>query len=161
METRFGYNLPAKMREDFGYRIKNISDEKQKELYPEEILEVFHQEYVNIAAPYELLGCEFTGRKDVTASVELKDPSGRDFVITGKGNGRLSAVSNAITEKLGLSFSNLIYTEHALDEGSSSQALAYVGISVAPDKTVWGAGIDDDIIVASVRALLSACNRIL
>ena len=160
MEVRYGYDLPPKMREDFGYRVKDVSDREQKELHPDEIMALFHKTYVNVEAPYKLLDCQFMGRRKLSASLELCDKDGKEYTITGEGNGRLSAAANAISEKLGIAFDNLVYTEHALDEGSNSQALAYVGITVPSGEVVWGAGIDDDIIVASVKALFSACNRI-
>jgi len=159
MEVRFGYDLPPKMREDFGYRVKDVSDREQKELQPDEIMALFHKTYVNVEVPYKLLDCQFMGRRKITASLELCDEMGKEYTIIGEGNGRLSAAANAISEKLGLAFTNLVYTEHALDEGSNSQALAYVGFTAPSGETVWGAGIDDDIIVASVKALFSACNR--
>ena len=71
------------------------------------------------------------------------------------------AVSNAIRENLGIRFSNLTYKEHALEEGSSSQAVAYVSITGEDGQIYWGVGIQDDIIYASVKALFSAVNRMI
>ena len=69
--------------------------------------------------------------------------------------------SNAIRENLGIRFTNLTYQEHALEEGSSSQAVAYVSITGSDGKVFWGVGIQDDIIYASVKALFSAVNRMI
>ena len=71
----------------------------------------------------------------------------------------MDAVSNAIRENLSIHYSNLTYKEHALQEGSGAQAVAYVGITAPDGKTVWGAGIHDDIIAASIQALFSSINR--
>ncbi|MBO6201981.1 MAG: 2-isopropylmalate synthase, partial [Selenomonas sp.] len=55
MEQKYGIDMPKKMREDFGYRVKSVSDHKHKELMPDEIYQIFQHEYVNIAEPYELV----------------------------------------------------------------------------------------------------------
>ena len=75
------------------------------------------------------------------------------------GNGRLDAVSNAIKKGSGRDFSVLTYKEHALETGSTSHAVAYVGLTWADGETTWGAGQHTDIMVASVKALASAINN--
>ena len=159
MEQNFGYDLPPKMREDFGYAVKSVSDHKHKELMPEEVYEIFQKEYVNINTPLELVDYRFIRNEDVTVNLTIK-LNGEIKAIQGRGNGRLNAVNNAIKENLDIHIDNLTYKEHALEEGSHSQAVAYVGITVSEGKTVWGAGIHDDIIAASINALFSAVNRI-
>ena len=159
MEQNFGYDLPPKMREDFGYAVKSVSDHKHKELMPEEVYEIFQKEYVNINTPLELVDYRFIRNEDVTVNLTIK-LNGEIKAIQGRGNGRLNAVNNAIKENLDIHFDKLTYKEHALEEGSHSQAVAYVGITVSEGKTVWGAGIHDDIIAASINALFSAVNRI-
>ena len=79
--------------------------------------------------------------------------------ISGEGNGRLDAVSNAIKRHLGIEYSNLTYTEHALSTESSSQAVTYVSITFKDGSVSWGAGVHDDIIAASISALICAINR--
>ena len=79
--------------------------------------------------------------------------------VVARGNGRLDAVSNAVKQHLGIEFSNLTYTEHALNEGSNSQAVSYVSITLPDGSVSWGAGVDDDIIASSIIALFSAINR--
>ena len=159
MEQNLGYDLPPKMREDFGYAVKSVSDHKHKELMPEEVYEIFQKEYVNINTPLELIDYRFIRNEDVTVNLTIK-LNGEIKAIQGRGNGRLNAVNNAIKENLDIHFDNPTYKEHALEEGSHSQAVAYVGITVSEGKTVWGAGIHDDIIAASINALFSAVNRI-
>ena len=79
--------------------------------------------------------------------------------ISANGNGRLDAISNAFKENLGLEYSNLTYTEHALTSDSNSQAVTYVSIMAPSGKVFWGVGVHDDIIASSVYALVSAINR--
>ena len=85
--------------------------------------------------------------------------NGETKVFEGVGNGRLDAVSNALKDNLTLDFSVEVYTEHALEKSSKSQAVAYVGIE-SNGKMIWGAGVHNDIMDASIRALISAVNRI-
>ncbi|MBQ7383521.1 MAG: 2-isopropylmalate synthase, partial [Clostridia bacterium] len=79
--------------------------------------------------------------------------------VSAAGNGRLDAVSNALKKHLGIEYSNLTYTEHALSIGSTSAAVTYVSVTFPDGKISWGAGVSDDIIAASVNALVSAVNR--
>ena len=162
MEQKYGISMPKKMREDFGYFVKSISDHKHKELLGDEIYQIFQDNYVNVAAPYALV--DFSLKKEVdgtrTGYVEL-EIDGKPAVFKAKGNGRLDAVSNAIQENIGIRYSDLAYSEHALEIGSTSRAMAYIGVTGEDGKTTWGAGMDTDIITASVMALLSAINRML
>lgn len=80
-------------------------------------------------------------------------------MITAMGNGRLDAVSNAIKQYFNISYELRFYEEHSLTRGSSSKAVAYVGI-VSNKKVFWGVGIDADIIKSSMEALTVAVNKI-
>ena len=80
-------------------------------------------------------------------------------MITSNGNGRLDAVSNAIKQYFNISYELSFYEEHSLTKGSSSKAVAYVGI-ICKGKTFWGVGIDPDIIRASIEALIVAVNKV-
>ncbi|MGM9643761.1 MAG: 2-isopropylmalate synthase [Eubacteriales bacterium] len=159
LEHNFGYNLPSKMREHVGYTIKGHSDRSHKELLPEEVLEIFKQEYVNINAPLSLVDYHFVRSGDSIKALITVNHHGEQKDISADGNGRLDAVSNALKKNLGISYSNLTYTEHALDQGSSSQAVSYVSITDDKGKVSWGAGIHDDIIASSICALFSAINK--
>ena len=84
---------------------------------------------------------------------------GYEVVVETQGNGRFDAASNAIQKEFGIKYDNLIYSEHAMEIGATSRAMAYVGITAENGKTYWGAGMDTDIITASIKALISAVNR--
>ncbi len=160
MEQQYGIEMPKKMREDFGYCVKNVSDHKHKELLPDEIYQIFVDEYVNVDRPYKLI--DFLLRKEPdgtrSGSVDL-EIEGKRKTFVARGNGRLDAVSNALQENLGVSYKDLTYSEHALEIGQSSRAIAYIGIKDEKGKISWGAGMDTDIITASIQALFSAINR--
>ncbi len=161
LEQSYGFNLPAKMREDLGYAVKNVSDHLHKELSPEEILGIFNKEYVNIKTAIKLDECHFVQEGNGVISTELTiKRDGVQKVYHGSGNGRLDAVSNAIKKHFGIAFKLTTYEEHALQRGSNSQACAYVGIEMEEGgPAIWGCGIKNDIIDASVCALLSAVNK--
>lgn len=159
LEQKYGFDLPAKMREDLGYTVKGVSDHQHKELSAEEVHEIFINEYVNKEEPIKLLECHFKQIDGIEAEITIL-VNGMKKIYHGKGNGRLDAVSNAIMKHFDISFALVTYEEHALQVGSNSQACAYVGIEVeGMEKATWGAGIHNDIIDASVYALISALNR--
>lgn len=159
LEHNFGYNLPAKMREHVGYTVKSYSDHSHKELSPAEVLEIFKKEYVNINTYVALRDYHFVRKDDMMKAILTIEHHGEVKDIAGSGNGHLDAVSNALKRNLGVEYSNLTYNEHALTMESTSQAVTYVGITDAKGKMSWGAGVDDDIIAASICALISAINR--
>lgn len=160
MEQKYGLNMPKKMREDFGYCVKGVSDHKHKELMPEEIYEIFQDNYVNVEEPYKLIDFVLNKQADGTfkGNVHLME-HGHEVVVETQGNGRFDAASNAIQKEFGIKYDNLIYSEHAMEIGATSRAMAYVGITAENGKTYWGAGMDTDIITASIKALISAVNR--
>ena len=159
LEHAYGFHLPARLRETFSAEVKHLSDQKQKELKPEEVFRLFRDRYLDKTRPLEITECHFAQVKGFTAIVSLKC-AGREDTVTRSGNGRLDAVSNALKAFLGLEFTVELYTEHALEEGSSSRAVAYVGIR-AEGELWFGAAVHPDIITASANALVSALNNLL
>jgi 2-isopropylmalate synthase len=161
LEHNFGYVLPPKMREHVGYTVKGYSDRSHKELLPDEVLEIFTREYVNINAPLSLKDYHFVRSGAIIKAILTIEYNGEVRDISADGNGRLDAVSNALKKNLGIEYSGLTYTEHALQTGSSATAVTYVGITDCEGKMMWGAGINDDIIASSIYALFSAINKTL
>lgn len=159
LEHNFGFVLPAAMRETVGYTVKEYSDHLHKELAPEEVLDVFDKEFININTPIKLMDYHFVRSANIIKSIVTIEYNGEVRDISCDGNGRLDAVSNAFKRHLGINYDNLTYTEHALSTGSSSRAVTYVGITFPDGKISWGAGVNDDIIAASINALVSAINR--
>ena len=160
LETRFGFNLPKKMRERVGYLIKGISDHKHKEMLPDEIYDIFKTHYVNITAPLNITAAHFVQHSGIEATIDI-EYHGAVASATNNGNGRLDAVSNAVRSYTGLDFTIHTYTEHALEVGSSSQAVSYVEIMCGDGSSFWGVGIDNDIITSSIKAFISAVNNML
>lgn len=158
LEQNYGYDLPPKMREALGYAVKNVSDHLHKELMPKDIYGIFDQEYVNKKTPFAILEAHYIQKDGIYAMVTAEE-RGLPVEYTAKGNGRLDAVTNAVKNGSGRAFSVLTYQEHAMETGSTSQAVAYVGLQWEDGAVTWGAGVDTDIMVASVNALASAINN--
>lgn len=153
-----GINLPKAMREEVGYMVKDVSDKAHKELTPDWVYQIFSDYYINTKSIFHIDECHFKQVDGITAEVTINH-AGESKVITSNGNGRLDAVSNAIKQYFNISYELSFYEEHSLTKGSSSKAVAYVGI-ICNGKTFWGVGIDPDIIRASIEALIVAVNKI-
>lgn len=159
MEQNYGIDMPKKMREDFSYFVKEVSDHKHQELKPAEIYDVFAQQYLNVEQPLKVenffvqkFGGQWVGRVLVKADNE-------EVILEGRGNGQLNAVSNAICEAYGIEIDKLVYSEHDLDRGSDSRGIAYFGLTDKSGHTTWGAGVDTDTMTASILAFVTAINR--
>ena len=158
LEHNFGLNLPAKMREAMGYAAKEVSDHQHKELMPKEIFDLFKSRFEDITFPYNITEVHFKQHNGIIAEVTV-DYKGESKVAIAAGNGRLNAVSNALKKQFRLDYDLVTYQEHALEQSSSSKAIAYVGIRNGKNQLFWGAGVDQDIIRASINALLTAINN--
>ena len=158
LKQSHGINLPKEMREEVGYLVKGISDRAHKELTPELVYQIFSDNYINTKPVFHIDECHFKQVNGITAEVTINHEK-ESQVITATGNGRLDAVSNAIKQYFNVSYELSFYEEHSLTKGSSSKAVAYVGI-ICQGKTFWGVGIDADIIKASIEALTVAVNKL-
>ena len=161
LQQNYGYNPPPRMREDLGYRVKDVSDHEHKELSVQEVLYVFERAYLNNKTPLNVPEAHFTQNPDSTITAHITVANGSNAPVTcdAVGNGRLDAVANAIEQTTGMHFSLVHYSEHALDNDTDSRACCYVGLKWASGKETWGCGTHTDIIVAGIRALVSAINN--
>ena len=160
LEHNYGFDLPPKMREQFGYAVKSVSDKLEREVSYEEIYQVFQSEYLNVSSPLNYVRASFTHNGEVCAGLTFLH-GGREITLQSCGNGGLDAVASALRKHLGVSFPDLTYKEHALTTESDSPAAAYVGFGTSDGGYVYGAGTDRDIMAASVKALFSAVNNML
>ena len=159
LETKYGLNLPPKMREAMGYAAKAVSDHSHKELHPDEIFNLFKSTFENVVSPYSISEVHFQQKDGGIVTQVTSSFNGKTVTTEATGNGRLDAVSNALKKAYELKFTLVTYQEHALEKSTSSKAIAYVGIQ-KPDGTLsWGAGVDPDIIRASIDALVTAINN--
>ena len=159
MQTAFGINMPRAMKEDMGYKVKHVSDVTHSELKPADIYEVFKNNYLQNRPVFDITECHFRQIDGIEACVSLSH-GGKVTQVISKGNGRLDAVSNALKAYFGKEYTLSCYEQHALTQGSRSKAISYVGVE-ADGSMFFGAGVDDDIITSSYKALVSAVNNML
>ena len=159
LETKYGLNLPPKMREAMGYTAKGVSDHLHKELHPDEIFDLFKKTFENVVQPYSINEVHFQQKEGGIITRVTSTFNGKTITTEASGNGRLDAVNNALKKAYELKYSLEVYQEHALERSSSSKAIAYVGIKKPDGTMAWGAGVDPDIIHASIDALVTAINN--
>ena len=161
MDSEFGYKLPKAMHKEFADVIQKIA-EKQGEVAPATIMEVFTNEYLKQAAPYEFLRARAEDHGDRDTKVELSfNYNGILKEVEAVGNGPLDAVKMALHNTTDADVTILDYTQHALGEGSNARAAAY--ICMRDEKTgnvTHGVGVSSNITRAGIRAVFSALNRL-
>ena len=158
LKQNFSIQLPEKMREEVGYAVKHVSDEAHKELSPQWVYEIFENEYIEHTPNFNITECHFKQNEGIMAEATI-NCGGKKVIVDANGNGSLDAVSNIIKQYFGVSYELSEYEEHTLSKGSSSKAIAYVGIT-CDGQMYWGAGIHEDIIKASIHALIVATNKL-
>jgi 2-isopropylmalate synthase len=157
MKSEHALDLPRRLQIEFSQVIQRVTDADGGEVTPEQMWEVFAAEYLQPRTPLALLGHESTtddGEVEVRARVRV---AGAEQTLSGRGNGPIAAFVAALA-RLGYEVRVLDYAEHALSSGGDARAAAYLEVTVG-DRTLWGVGIDANIVTASLRAVLSAVNR--
>lgn len=157
LKQNYGLSIPDRMKEELGYLVKDISDKEHRELSAELIYEIFKKTYRDVEKKFDIPECHFKQRDGIDAIVTVEQ-NGSSTEIYGHGNGRLDAVSNALKKHFGIQYVLTSYEQHALSRTTSSKAMSYVSI-VVDERTIWGAGLDEDIIKSSIFALMAAINR--
>ena len=161
LEQKYGLAFPREMRLDFMRAIKAASDREHRELSLADVHAVFQKEFLDVFTPIDVVEAHFAQKDGITAYIDVQVNGGPRRKATATGNGRLDAVSNCLKALFGYQYSIVKYQEHALGHGSDSRAIAYVGIiEYGSGRMSWGAGTHDDIMAASVNALVSALNRL-
>ena len=159
LEHVYGLDLPPLFREAMGYAAKAVSDHLHKELSPRELLTVFENTFEKSRYPYSIQETRFTEEEGEIQVEATATYLGKVSMIRGRGNGRVDAVSNALRNAYGLSYTMETYKSHALGKNTSAPTMAYVGIRGKDGGMSWGAGTSTDVLKASVDALLSAINN--
>ncbi len=160
LEQDQGLKLPKKMQAHFSGHVQELADKVGRELFAEDIWEVFQRAY-HLSTPqhFQLIDFDEVRAPDGTRIFAGKiGVDGKEQSVSGRGNGLISSVVATIAEAFGVSLEIKDYTEHAMGAGSDARAAAYVECVLPDGRTVWGVGIDEDVATASVRAVLSAAN---
>jgi 2-isopropylmalate synthase len=151
--------LPRRLQIEFSKVIQKIADSEGGEVTPEEIWQAFSDEYLSHTRPFELVSLRHLegepGHDRIEATMRV---DGVERVVVGAGHGPVDAFVGALGEELGIEVRILDYSEHAMRSGADAAAAAYIEAAI-DEEVLWGVGIDESIIVASLRALVSAANR--
>jgi 2-isopropylmalate synthase len=161
LDREFGFDLPKLMHPEVGNLIGKHADKLGKELSPAEIHECFRANFVNVAKPIELLSftSQATGKEAVSCTAEVVYQGAKQTIV-GQGNGPISALVHALAAKGWAKFTLRDYRSHALTAGEESAAAAYVSLQSEDGRTIWGCGVDANIELAGLKALVSAVNRL-
>ncbi|HAB19908.1 MAG TPA: 2-isopropylmalate synthase [Verrucomicrobiota bacterium] len=160
LETQFGIELPKDLQREFGPIANDLVDALGREVKAEELRAMFWREYVERSTPWELIHFHADGTEKVFDCRASLKRDGHELAITGRGNGPIAAFVNALIAAGAPSFSVAYYKEHGLGAGTEASAIAYIQIRSADDRMKWGVGVDTNIELASVKAVLSALNRL-
>jgi 2-isopropylmalate synthase len=155
-------DLPRRMQIEFSKIIQAKTDAEGGEVTPAEIWSVFQDEYLpNPGNPWGRVqvrtGQSTTDTDGVDTLTVEATVDGEDTVLTGSGNGPISAFFDAL-QSIGIDVRLLDYQEHTMSEGASAQAASYIECAI-DGKVLWGIGIDANTTRASLKAVVSAVNR--
>jgi 2-isopropylmalate synthase len=159
LESEFGIELPKDMQREFGPIANDEVDKLGREVSGAELKRMFWREYVERTSPWSLKGFETESKNGVVKCRAKLLRDGKAVEFKGEGNGPLAALVHGFTIAGVPRFEIIHYSEHALSSGEGAAAIAYIQIKTAGGKSRWGAGVDTNIELASVRAVLSALNR--
>ena len=166
LETMFGYKVPKAMLPELGQVVKEVAERESTEISGESLFALFNTEFIRVETPYELKSyrtsylheedeedneVRFTGTINVHGSPRE---------VEGVGNGPIDALYSALRSIGAADYDFISYDQHALSAGSDSRAIAYIQLRNKEGRTCYGVGTSRDIRKASLRALISAVNRI-
>ncbi len=168
LEKDYGIQIPKWMQPDFAEAVQAVADRTGIELTTSQIHELFHTEYVKLVEPLILKKCHISWddedleRNDeeateISAIVQMKE---REFTFKARGNGPLDAFVKGFMRESALEFSVEEYAEHAIGRSAGALAVAYIKILCSDGRISFGAGIDSNISLASIKAIVSALNRL-
>jgi 2-isopropylmalate synthase len=161
LEKEHGIELPRRLQIEFSKVVQAIADGEGVELAADRLWQAFESEYLEGNGRYGFVSHTASAdhaEQDVIAKVTA---DGNLRTILGHGNGPVDGFVDAIRKDSGLAFDVADYREHAMGTGANASAVAYVELRLADGSTLFGAGIDKNIVVASLKAVLSGVNRAL
>ncbi|HSI09019.1 MAG TPA: 2-isopropylmalate synthase [Rariglobus sp.] len=161
LENDFGYQLPKLMHKEIGKVVNDLADSKGAELSPQDIHDVFVREYIDRATPVTLKEFRTIERSSaVTCQADLL-AYGQEKIVIGTGNGPIDAFVQSLRSAGLPKFELISYSEHSLGSGAEARAVSYIQIKTERGASFFGAGIDTNIELASIKAVVSALNRAL
>jgi 2-isopropylmalate synthase len=159
MKEEHGFDLPRRLQIEFSKTIQTITEDTGTVIDPGDVWSAFEREYLDAEAPVHLVSHETTqGEKGSTVTAQLL-VDGEHRTVHGAGNGPVAAFVAALQADLGIDLDVVDYSEHAVTAGTDAQAVAYVETTNPDGDLRWGVGLDESILTASLRAVVSAANR--
>ena len=159
LEQEFGYQLPKAMHKEIGKIVNTLADAKGTELTSQDISDAFTREYLGRTAPVSLEHFKTTERDSSVKCEARLVIDGRAHSLSGSGNGPIDAFVNALKATELPKFDVVSYSEHSLGAGAEAKAVSYIQVKTGRGDTYFGAGIDTNIELASIKAIVSALNR--
>lgn len=160
LERDYGLTMPRRLQIEFSQVVQSVTDATGKELTSEQIWSLFEREYLGENGTYLYGGHQLSPLREHQSierlALKLKC-NGQGALLHGEGNGPIDAIVDA----LGLRFDVLSYEEHSMGSGSDARAVAFVEITTPARATLFGVGLHENIVTASLMAVLSAVNRAL
>lgn len=158
LETNYGLHVPKSMQQDFGAIVTAESVKEDSELTPEQIYNLFMDSYY----VREPLNVRYYSEHASTENVDLEvdvEWNGKNKKFTSNGNGIIDAFSKALEQNLNVEFDIVNYSEHSMDYGNRSRAITYVQLYDKDHNSYYGVGISSNIAKSSLRAIVSAVNK--
>jgi 2-isopropylmalate synthase len=160
METEHGMVLPRRLQIEFSKTIQTITEDTGTEISPGDMWQAFETTYFPANAPVQFVSHEaVTDEGGAKVTIQLR-VDGQPCTVTGQGNGPIAAFVDGLKTALGIEIDIHDYAEHAVSAGSSARAAAYVEVRAADGTVRWGVGTDESILAASLKAVVSAVNRL-
>jgi 2-isopropylmalate synthase len=158
LEQEYGLQLPRRLQIEFSRVVQRVADTSGGEITAAGIHALFQREYMEAQAPYRYLSHRMSEDSTQGRPVQVEVSAfhaGAPRMLRGSGNGPIDAFVNA----LGLDLRLMDYHEHAIGSGADARAVCYVELRVGNGPTLFGAGVDCNIVTASFKGVLSAINR--
>ncbi len=159
LEKEFGFQLPKLMHKEIGRLVNDLADTKGTELTTADIHALFLREYIERREPVTLEHFKTTERDSLVTCTASLTVNGKRHTLTASGNGPIDAFARALATTTLPKFEVLNYSEHSLGKGAEARAVSYIQIKTDRGHTHFGAGIDTNIELASIKAIVSALNR--
>src|SRR5262249_55241517 len=151
--------LPKELQREFGPLANDEVDRLGREVTATELRAMFWKEYIERTRPYSLEHFHADGSGGQFRCRASMIFEGQEKRITGEGNGPIAAFVHALCTAGVPAFEVTSYREHALSAGSEASAISYIQIKHSDGRSCWGAGVDTNIELASIKAVVSAVNR--
>jgi 2-isopropylmalate synthase len=163
LETDYGLQLPRRLQMEFSQVVQDIADRTGKEITAAQIWQAFNDEYLSLETPYTFVNHQTQSDSHASEIRNLTGiirENGKEVTISGRGNGPIDAFMDALRRHSGIQLKVVDYREHSVGVGNDAAAVSYLETQLPDGRTVFGVGKDSNIVTASLKAIISATNRV-